>query len=243
MAVTPVGFNQKVYQGQQNGTVQPVQQNIPVSQPIPVGQPVQNGQQVPVAQNQPVPVGQPNAYPQNVQYPANIYPNPNINNFLPETNSYKYDILMQGIDFNKLAEEMAKGNVVVQESTVVTQQTQQGGVPQQTQVTTQTVAFTGRPSSELTNALVPSAGEKDESPLKLGPTIGTAVGLVAPFVCNKARLGKFLTKDLLVKVPVLGAGGLCVGGMAEGLVASAKKLDANKTEEAMASPVMMDVKA
>ena len=138
---------------------------------------------------------------------------------------------------------MAKGNIVVQESTVVTQQTQQGGVPQHTQVTTQSVAFTGSPSSELANALVPVADKKEESSLKLGPTIGTAVGLAAPFICNKARLGKFLTKDLLVKVPVLGVGGLCVGGMTEGLVASAKKLDANKTEEALASPMMMDVKA
>jgi hypothetical protein len=244
MAVTPVGINQQVYQGQQNVAPQTVQQNAPVSQPIPVGQPVANTQSVPAAQNQPVPVGQPNVYP------PNVVQNDTINKFLPETNSYQNDIMMQGIDFNKLAEEMAKGNnVAVQDPNVIAQPTQQVApqqtqqvVPQQLQVAPQTVAFTGKAEDGLTNCLVADTEKDEKSGIKLGPAIGTVAGVAAPFVCNKMRLGKFLTKDLLVKVPVIGAGGLCVGGMTEGLVASAKKLEANKTEEALASPTKMDVK-
>lgn len=222
MTVTPVGLNQQVYMGQQNCAVQPVQND-----------------QV-VAQNQIVPVEQTNTYPQYITYNPTNYPNNNLNNLknlFPETNSYKYDILMQGLDFNKLAEEMSKGHVAVQESSVVTQQTQQR-VPQQT------VAFTGGAVNDgLTNCLVSDEDNKKYGPLKLGPTIGTAVGVATPFVCNKMRLGKFLTKDLLVKVPVISAGGLCVGSIVEGAVASAKKLKDNKIDEALASPVNMDVKA
>ena len=158
---------------------------------------------------------------------------------------------MQGIDFNKLAEEMAKGNnAALQDPNIVAQQAQQVALqqsqqvaPQQLQVAPQPLAFTGKVEDGLSNCLVADTEKAEKSGIKLGPAIGTVAGVAAPFVCNKMRLGKFLTKDLLVKVPVIGAGGLCVGGMTEGLVASAKKLEANKTEEALASPAKMDVKA
>ena len=247
MTVTPVGLNQQVYMGNQNGTVQPVQQNASVSQPIPVGQPVPQGQQVP----QTYPVQYPQGYPVqgNGTYPV-AYPNNSVLDKLPQSNNtYDNDIMMNGIDFDKLAQDLYP----VANTQQVPQQGQQP-VPQQGQVvqTQQAPAFTGNPfganlqDDGLTNCLVtPDKNEKDgaEKKFKLGPTLGATAGFIAPFVCNKARLGKFLTKDLLVKAPVISAGGLCAGGMAEGLVASAKKLEGNNAEAIELAPAKMDAKA
>ena len=258
MTVTPVGLNQQVYMGNQNGTVQPVQQNASVSQPIPVGQPVPQVQQVP--QGQQAPQGQ--QVPQG-NYPV-IYPNISVLDKLPQSdNSYDNDVMMNGIDFEQLAQGLYPTDNAQQvpQQTQQTQQAQQAqqAVPQQSQVvqqpdlqTQQVPVFTGNPFEAkpqediLTNCLVtPEKNETDgaEKKFKLGPTIGAAVGLAAPFVCNKARLGKFLTKDLLVKAPVISAGGLCAGGMAEGLVASAKKLEADNVEAEELAPAKMDAKA
>ena len=104
MTVTPVGLNQQVYMGNQNGTVQPVQQNAPVSQPIPVGQPVPQGQPAP----QTYPVQYPQGYPVqgNGTYPV-AYPNNSVLEKLPQSNNtYDNDIMMNGIDFDKLAQEL-----------------------------------------------------------------------------------------------------------------------------------------
>ena len=278
MTVTPVGLNQNVYVGQQNGTVQtvPVQNNAQTKQPVPVGQPYPNGQQVPAGQK--VPVEQP--YPNGQQYPTGQYPpvpnngnypvyyptnNNGLNNLPQSQNTYDKDIMMNGIDFVKAAQEIGLYPVDPQTQQVVVQnpqQTQNPQQPQQQQQPQQVVAqnpqqvqsFTGNPFGQgqqvdegLTNCLVTpeEAKAKDgaEKKFKLGPAIGTAVGFAAPFVCNKARLGKFLTKDLLLKVPVVSAGGLCVGGITEGLVASAKKLEANNAEADVTAPAKMDAKA
>ena len=278
MTVTPVGLNQQVYMGQQNGTVQTAPQNVPTNQPIPVGQPYSTGQQVPQGQQVQYPQG-------NGAYPV-YYPNTNngLNNLPQSQNTYDKDIMMTGIDFEQAAKDAGlippDAQVQVQQQVpaqnpqqqvvqqqVPAQNAQQQVVQQQVpaqntqqQVVQQNVnpqqapAFTGNPfvqsqqdNDNLTNCLVtPEATAKDgaEKKFKLGPAIGTAVGFAAPFVCNKARLGKFLTKDLLIKAPVISAGGLCAGGIAEGLVASAKKLDANNNAEAdVKAPAKMDEKA
>ena len=264
MTVTPVGLNQQVYMGQQNGTVQTAPQNVPTNQPIQVGQPYSTGQQVPQGQQVQYPQG-------NGAYPV-YYPNTNngLNNLPQSQNTYDKDIMMTGIDFEQAAKDAGlippDAQVQVQQQ-VPAQNPQQQVVQQQVpaqntqqQVVQQNVnpqqapAFTGNPfvqsqqdNDNLTNCLVtPEATAKDgaEKKFKLGPAIGTAVGFAAPFVCNKARLGKFLTKDLLIKAPVISAGGLCAGGIAEGLVASAKKLDANNNAEAdVKAPAKMDEKA
>ena len=275
MTVTPVGLNQNVYVGQQNGTVQtvPVQNNAQTKQPVPVGQPYPNGQQVPAGQK--VPVEQP--YPNGQQYPTGQYPpvpnngnypvyyptNNGLNNLPQSQNTYDKDIMMNGIDFVKAAQEIGLYPVDPQTQQVVVQNPQQTQNPQQPQQQQpqqvvaqnpqQVQSFTGNPFGQtqqvddgLTNYLVtPEEVAKDgaEKKFKLGPAIGTAVGFAAPFVCNKARLGKFLTKDLLLKVPVVSAGGLCVGGIAEGLAASAKKLEANNAEAEVTVPAKMDAKA
>ncbi|MBO5446421.1 hypothetical protein J6A34_02830 [bacterium] len=254
MAVTPVGLNQQVYMGQQNGTVQTAPQNVPTNQPIPVGQPYSTGQQVPQGQQVQYPQGN-GAYP--VYYPYNN----GMNNLPQSQNTYDADIMMTGIDFEQAAKDA--GLISPDAQVQVQQQVDQQQVPAQNaqqQVVQQNVnpqqvpAFTGNPfvqgqqaNDNLTNCLVtPEATAKDgaEKKFKLGPAIGTAVGFAAPFVCNKARLGKFLTKDLLIKAPVISAGGLCAGGIVEGLVASAKKLDANNNAEAdVKAPAKMDEKA
>ena len=243
MAVTQVGLNQQVYVGQQNGTAQQMQQNVPVAQPVPVGQPVPQGQ---TAQN---------SVSSTVYYPNNAV----INNLPQSTNSYENDIMMQGIDFNKLAEEMNKGNIPAETSSTVVQNVptnQQVPVEQQlSQVTPvqteqyKTPTFTGAtPQGQdpdgLTNYLVTNneAAKEDKSKFKLGPTLGAVAGLATPFVCNKFKLGKFLSKDLMIKAPVMTVGGLCVGGIAEGLGASAKTLEVNNAED-KAVAQMMDVKA
>lgn len=246
MTVTPVGLNQQVYMGQQNVAAQPVQQNAQVSQPVPVGQPYPTVQQVPQ--------GQQFQYPQgNGAYPV-VYPNNSVVNTIPQsTNTYENDILMQGIDFNKLAQEIINAQVAAETPTGNTAQNVPGNqtppVNQQDPQTTQaqSPAFTGavaqtQDSDNLTNCLVANEpAKKDDSKLKLGPTIGAVVGLATPFVCNKFKIGKFLSKDLMIKAPVMTAGGLCAGGIVEGLGASAKKLEANNAEE-KAVAQMMDVK-
>ena len=268
MTVTQVGSNQQVvYVGQPNGSTQTVYQNTQSNQPIPVGQPYQVGQQVvngQVANGQVVPVGQPYQTGQQVATTGNVtypiyYPNNPVNNIPQSQYTYDNDIMMSGINFDQLAKDMG----MVQDVTVPQQQypqSQQQVVeqyPQQTvnqpaNTTQQPLAFTGNPfqapqqaNDGLTNCLVtPEEAAKAgaEKKFKLGPAIGTAVGFAAPFVCNKARLGKFLTKDLLLKAPVMSAGGLCAGGIAEGLVASAKKLEANNAEAELVS-AQMDAKA
>ena len=250
MTVTPVGLNQQVYMGQQNGTVQTAPQNVPTNQPIPVGQPYSTGQQVPQGQQVQYPQG-------NGAYPV-YYPNTNngLNNLPQSQNTYDKDIMMTGIDFEQAAKDagLIPPDAQVQVQQQVPAQNTQQQVVQQNVNPQQAPAFTGNPfvqsqqdNDNLTNCLVtPEATAKDgaEKKFKLGPAIGTAVGFAAPFVCNKARLGKFLTKDLLIKAPVISAGGLCAGGIAEGLVASAKKLDANNNAEAdVKAPAKMDEKA
>jgi hypothetical protein len=211
-----------------------VQQNVQVSQPVPVGQQVPQGQQTP--QNYP-PQG-------NVAYPVYYPNNPVVNNLPQSTNTYENDIMMQGIDFNKLVQEMNNGQVPVGTQTQTAQNIPTQQPVQQSQMQ-QAPTFTGavqmQDDNGLTNCMVADT-KKDDSKLKLGPTVGAAVGLAAPFVCNKFKLGKFLTKDLMIKAPVMTVGGLCAGGIAEGLGESAKKLEANNAED-KAVAQMMDVRA
>jgi hypothetical protein len=145
---------------------------------------------------------------------------------------------------DKLVQEMNNGQVPVGTQTQTAQNIPTQQPVQQSQMQ-QAPTFTGavqmQDDNGLTNCMVADT-KKDDSKLKLGPTVGAAVGLAAPFVCNKFKLGKFLTKDLMIKAPVMTVGGLCAGGIAEGLGESAKKLEANNAED-KAVAQMMDVRA
>lgn len=83
-------------------------------------------------------------------------------------------------------------------------------------------------SPELVNYLV----DKGEKPSRFGAALGTVAGLTLPLVRNKYVLGKFLSKDLLLKCPILGATGFALGLIVDGLFGnkSAKKSEAQQVE-------------
>lgn len=241
MTLTPVGLNQNTYV---NTTIPTVNQQTVATQPIPVGQ-------------------------SNLSNTVATTNNGVLNNLPQSTNSYENDIIMNSIDFNKAAQDIglipqttvneqpqttSPQQQTIQPQTVQPQQTQGQVVTQQPttnpQVTNpQQPAFTGKAlieqtpneNSDLTNCLVNN--KSDEKKSNIGMTLGAAAGFALPFVCNKFKLGKVFTKDLLLKVPVMTAGGVCAGGIAEGLTASTKKLQANNLESEMATQTKMDVKA
>lgn len=166
-----------------------------------------------------------------------------------EDSTYRNDIMGSTVDFYALALEMFPTGA---EQVV----TVQGSVHQKPVQTPQTPAtsFAGEKKTtengeDLTNYLVKNEETKkdEESGFKWGPAIGSTFGLAAPFLCNKFRTGKFLSKELWIKAPVLAVGGLCVGGIIQGLTASAKKLTEVSKPEAPTPAQMpakpMDVKA
>ncbi len=193
--------------------------------------------------------------PQNTVDSTKSFSNVFANKVLAETNSYQNDIMMAGIDFKGLAEQM--NNPMVAPS-VQSQVCADSSLNQP--VSKNNISFSGntqQPILENNKEPVTRVVKKEQPVVKdvssnsdpdsIIPIIGGVLGATTPLVCNYVHTGKLLSKNLFIKMPIMAVGGICIAGIIKGLAVSLKKLKAPVDNEAMialnGSVNQMDVKA